>query len=73
MGVCGGVVTGIEITNQSETAGLGANCTSDEFKSKFSFEKGIQYPSSDSLPMYFKAERHRRMPKGRLRRCLVRR
>ena len=42
MGVCQGTVTGIEITDQSETAGLGANCESDEFKSKFSFEKGIQ-------------------------------
>ena len=26
LGVCNGVVTGIEITSQSETAGLGANC-----------------------------------------------
>lgn len=55
IGVCQGVVTGIEITNQSETAGLGANCESDEFKSKFSFDKGIQYPSDDSYPMYYKA------------------
>ncbi|MCI8365962.1 MAG: FMN-binding protein [Eubacterium sp.] len=66
MGVCGGVVTGIEITNQSETAGLGANCTSDEFKSKFSFEKGIQYPSSDSLPMYFKAGTTPKDPQGQI-------
>lgn len=55
IGVCGGMVTGIEITNQSETAGLGANCTSDEFKSKFNFDKRIQYPSDDSYPMYYKS------------------
>lgn len=55
LGVNDGVVTGIEITNQSETAGLGANCESDDFKRKFDFDKGIQYPSSDSLPMFFKA------------------
>lgn len=54
IGVNNGVVTGIEITSQSETAGLGANCESDDFKSKFAFEKGLQYPSSDSYPMYFK-------------------
>lgn len=55
MGVCGGAVTGVEITNQSETAGLGANCESEEFKEKFDFEKGIQYPSDDSYAMYYKA------------------
>ncbi len=55
LGVNNGVVTGIEITNQSETAGLGANCTSDAFKSKFGFDKGIQYPSNDTYPMYYKA------------------
>lgn len=54
LGVCDGVVTGLEITNQSETAGLGANCESEDFKSKFAFEKGLQYPSSDSFPMYYK-------------------
>ena len=54
LGVCDGVVTGLEITNQSETAGLGANCESDAFKSKFDLDKELQYPSSDSLPMYFK-------------------
>lgn len=54
LGVCDGVVTGLEITNQSETAGLGANCESESFKSKFAFEKGLQYPSSDSFPMYYK-------------------
>ncbi len=55
MGVCSGVVTGIEITNQSETAGLGANCESDEFKSKFDFDNGLQYPSDDSYAMHYKA------------------
>lgn len=30
-----GAVTGIDITGQSETAGLGANCSKDEFKSQF--------------------------------------
>lgn len=54
LGVCGGVVTGIEITNQSETAGLGANCQSDDFKSKFAYDKGLAYPSNDSYPMYYK-------------------
>lgn len=28
-------VTGVEIISQSETAGLGANCTKDEFKKQF--------------------------------------
>ncbi len=28
-------VTGVEIISQSETAGLGANCTKEEFKSQF--------------------------------------
>lgn len=54
LGVCGGVVTGIEITNQSETAGLGANCQSDDFKSKFAFDKGLTYPSNDGYAMYYK-------------------
>lgn len=54
LGVCDGVVTGIEITNQSETAGLGANCQSDEFKSKFAYDKGLTYPTNDSYPMYYK-------------------
>lgn len=30
-----GTVTGVDITSQSETAGLGANCTKDEFKDSF--------------------------------------
>lgn len=30
-----GNVAGVDITSQSETAGLGANCTKDEFKDKF--------------------------------------
>lgn len=30
-----GVVTGIDITSQSETPGLGANCTKEEFKAQF--------------------------------------
>lgn len=54
LGVNDGIVTGLEITNQSETAGLGANCESDDFKSKFAFENALQYPSSDSFPMYYK-------------------
>ncbi len=54
LGVNDGIVTGLEITKQSETAGLGANCESDDFKSKFAFENALQYPSSDSLPMYYK-------------------
>ena len=48
-------MTGIEITSQSETAGLGANCESDNFKNKFALEKGLQYPSSDDIPMFYKA------------------
>ena len=30
-----GVVTGVDIISQSETAGLGANCTKEEFKEQF--------------------------------------
>lgn len=30
-----GVVTGIEVISQSETAGLGSKCSKDEFKSQF--------------------------------------
>lgn len=30
-----GKVCGVDITNQSETPGLGANCTKDEFKAQF--------------------------------------
>ncbi len=30
-----GTVSGVDITGQSETAGLGANCTKDEFKNQF--------------------------------------
>ena len=55
MGEIQGVVTGLEITSQSETAGLGANCEKPAFKDKFSYENGIRYPKDDSLPMYYKA------------------
>ncbi|HBZ63643.1 MAG TPA: hypothetical protein DEO89_03315, partial [Lachnospiraceae bacterium] len=55
LGVYNGTVTGIEITSQSETAGLGANCESDSFKNKFALDKGLQYPSSDEIPMFYKA------------------
>ncbi len=48
-----GTITGIEITSQSETAGLGANCENDEFKGKF---KGIKAPESPSEEMYNKNE-----------------
>lgn len=34
-----GTITGLEVLSMSETAGLGANCTTDTFKSQF---KGIQ-------------------------------
>ena len=30
-----GKITGVDITNQSETPGLGANCAKDEFKNQF--------------------------------------
>lgn len=30
-----GAITGLEVLSMSETAGLGANCTSDEFKGQF--------------------------------------
>ncbi len=30
-----GIVTGVEVTSQSETPGLGASCTQDEFKDRF--------------------------------------
>ncbi len=38
-----GRITGIEILSNSETAGLGANCTKDEFKGQFA---GLSYPVS---------------------------
>ncbi len=66
LGVYNGTVTGIEITSQSETAGLGANCESDSFKNKFALDKGLQYPSSDEIPMFYKAGT---TPKARLRQC----
>lgn len=34
-------IAGIEILSNSETAGLGANCTKDEFKSQF---RGLEFP-----------------------------
>jgi len=46
-------ITGIEITSESETAGLGANCENDEFKARF---KGIKAPESTSEEMYNKNE-----------------
>lgn len=39
-----GTITAIEVISQSETAGLGANCTKDDFKSRFA---GVQ--SNDTL------------------------
>lgn len=66
LGVSNGVVTGIEITSQSETAGLGANCESDDFKAKFDFEKGLQYPSSDEYPMFFKVGASPKDAKGQI-------
>lgn len=48
-----GAVTGIEITSQSETAGLGANCESDEFKGRF---PGVKAPDTASAEMYNKNE-----------------
>lgn len=39
-----GTITAIEVISQSETAGLGANCTQDSFKSNF---KGVK--SDDTL------------------------
>ena len=48
-----GAITGIEITSQSETAGLGANCETDEFKKRF---PGVKAPESPSEEMYNKNE-----------------
>lgn len=48
-----GVITGIEITSQSETAGLGANCESDDFKGRF---PGVKAPDTASAEMYNKNE-----------------
>ena len=48
-----GAITGIEITSQSETAGLGANCETDEFKNRF---PGVKAPESPSEEMYNKNE-----------------
>ncbi len=38
-----GIITGVEILDNSETAGLGANCTKPEFKAQF---KGVEYPAT---------------------------
>lgn len=35
-----GVMTGLSVLSHSETAGLGANCTKDEFQSQFAGLKG---------------------------------
>ncbi len=48
-----GVITGIEITDQSETAGLGANCENEEFKERF---KGRTVPENSEDEMYNKNE-----------------
>ena len=66
LGVYNGTVTGIEITSQSETAGLGANCESDSFKDKFALDKGLQYPSSDEIPMFYKAGTTPKDEKGQI-------
>ena len=66
LGVYNGTVTGIEITSQSETAGLGANCESDSFKNKFALDKGLQYPSSDEIPMFYKAGTTPKDEKGQI-------
>ena len=29
--------------------------TADNFKNKFALEKGLQYPSGDEIPMFYKA------------------
>lgn len=66
LGVYNGTVTGIEITSQSETAGLGANCESDSFKNKFALDNGLQYPSSDEIPMFYKAGTTPKDEKGQI-------
>lgn len=66
LGVYNGTVTGIEITSQSETAGLGANCESDSFKDKFALDKELQYPSSDEIPMFYKAGTTPKDEKGQI-------
>lgn len=48
-----GAITGIEITSQGETAGLGANCESDDFKGRF---VGVRAPDTASAEMYNKNE-----------------
>ena len=63
LGVYNGTVTGIEITSQSETAGLGA---SDSFKDKFALDKELQYPSSDEIPMFYKAGTTPKDEKGQI-------
>ena len=66
LGVYNGTVTGIEITSQSETAGLGAICESDSSKHKFALDKGLQYPSSDEIPMFYKAGTTPKDEKGQI-------
>lgn len=55
-----------EITSQSETPGLGANCESDSFKDKFALDKELQYPSSDEIPMFYKAGTTPKDEKGQI-------
>ncbi len=44
-----GVITGIDIVSMNETAGLGANCTNEEFKAQYNGKAGeISVTKSDS-------------------------
>ena len=69
LGVYNGTVTGIEITSQSETAGLGANCESDSFKDKFALDKELQYTSVTKFRCSTKPERRQKTRRDRLRQC----
>ena len=59
-------IYGAYFDHQGETAGLGANCESDSFKNKFALDKGLQYPSSDEIPMFYKAGTTPKDEKGQI-------
>lgn len=69
LGVYNGTVTGIEITSQSETAGLGANCESDSFKDKFAWSKSFNIIPVTKFRCSTKPERRQKTRRDRLRQC----
>lgn len=66
LGVYNGTVTGIEITSQSETAGLVQTVKAIVLKINFALDKELQYPSSDEIPMFYKAGTTPKDEKGQI-------